>query len=582
MKPWTETDADETTTTGPDLRALFVRGVARSWPWIVILAAIGASAGLVAGVVQHDSFSSKGKLLLRVGARESITSESIAVGDENERATAPTMIDEVQMLSDEAIFERVVRRIGPQAVLDPAAPVPLTDPVLVGGAAKEAAREARIEQAEDPLSRLKRNVFAFVQDGVREVKRRWLAKEHACPGKECEDCIRLATRELVENTKLGSEPGSNVITVETTSTSPAKAQAMVMALADAFVERHHEQFSVLALVDTERAKVEQAKQARDEAANAYVQHVDQSNYAELEPRVPILQTEVTAIEKELFDAKMRQKAIAKQRDRLAGRLDETPAAVVEVAAPAVMIPNEEFETQLMLRRELNTKKIELTQETLPIAERQRRAQALDAQIAEVDRKLKTIPKTIAQNAELRERENTGHVTLSTRVEDLDLEDQELAVKVEALQGRLDEKSNELRDVRRQVLVETTKRKDLESVRDAHDASYKALLGRFSQLEALGNVDLSDEGNLRVLQAPTFDPEKIGPKRFSLLLKGLIAGLFVGLVLAMLRQRFVRRLMDPDTFERAQGMPVLGVVPDMPSLRRFARRQAWRKVVARWT
>jgi uncharacterized protein involved in exopolysaccharide biosynthesis len=246
LKPWTDTHSDaENEPAGPDLRMLFVRGIKRSWPWIAILAAIGASIGLTAGVLQSDAYVSKAKLLLRVGAREAITSESLAMEEEDQRATPPTMIDEVQMISDEAIFERVARRFGPQAILDPATPIPPSDPALVGGAAKDAAREARIEGAEDPLSRLRRRVFGFVQTTWREARYRWLAKEHACPGKECEDCIRIATKTLVENTKIENEQGSNVITVENTSTSPAKAQAIVQALADAFIDRHHHQFCLL-------------------------------------------------------------------------------------------------------------------------------------------------------------------------------------------------------------------------------------------------------------------------------------------------------------------------------------------------
>jgi hypothetical protein len=249
-------------------------------------------------------------------------------------------------------------------------------------------------------------------------------------------------------------------------------------------------------------------------------------------------------------------------------LDDVPAEV-EVSGPVVMIPNEEYETQLMLKRSLLGQRTSLPIDGLSIEETHRRERLIDAQIENVDEKLRQMPKTVAQNVEMRE--NLGHSTLSTRVEDLDLEQQELNVKIDLLQDRLTQKQAQVHELRKDVLLEALSRKDLESARDAAESRYKQLLARFSVLEALGSIELHEDPNLRVLQAPTLDPEKVGPKRLSLLLKGLFAGLLAGLAFAMVRQRFDPTLSYPEAFERTSGVRVLGVVPDLPSLRRLSAR-----------
>jgi hypothetical protein len=52
-----------------------------------------------------------------VGAREQMSSESLFGPDEGQRATAPTMVDELQMLADVGVYEQVARKIGPQEIL---------------------------------------------------------------------------------------------------------------------------------------------------------------------------------------------------------------------------------------------------------------------------------------------------------------------------------------------------------------------------------------------------------------------------------------------------------------------------------
>ncbi|HVS18158.1 MAG TPA: hypothetical protein VMT18_06120, partial [Planctomycetota bacterium] len=131
----------------------------------------------------------------------------------------------------------------------------------------------------------------------------------------------------------------------------------------------------------------------------------------------------------------------------------------------------------------------------------------------------------------------------------------------------------LSDIQKQLLTATMLRDDLASARDSQEARYVRQVDHLAFLEALENVDADGQGNLRVLQEPTLEQEKIGPERVSLLLKGLLVGLGAAVALALMRQRFERRLRHPDSYELACGEPVLGVVPHLSSLRRQTRRAA---------
>lgn len=515
-------------------------GVRRSWLLISALVLLGAASGIALGVLRPNVYTSNAKLLLRVGAREQITSESLIGLERDPRAAPPSMLDELQMLQDAAIYERVVRELGPRVLLQPADP-----------------------RRDDPADA---SLLLRAWHSLQALSLRAFSPPHDCATPDCALCTNLALKALRLGTKVESEPGSNVIRLTTTSSSPEQARAIARALADAFIERHRQQFSLQGLVEASRAKLEQAKTDREAAASAYVEHLDRYGVAALGSEIPGLQTELRAIESSLFAARVRRSAVARQLDVLAGRQVETVPAP-ELAGPLVMIPNEAYETQLLLQRQLLTSKQALLLENLPKVEAQRRMQIVDAQLASVGQELARTPKAIAQHAAARI--PVDDIAASTRVEDLELDAQSLAVEIELSTARVETLQADLQRMRRDVLVATLQRDDLAAARQAQESRYAHLLERFSALEALGSIELDQDPNLRLLQTPTLEPDKLGPKRFSLLLRGVLAGLAIGLALATLRQYLDRTLRDPDAVERELGAPPLAVVPDLASLRRLS-------------
>ena len=519
---------------GPDLRALLGRGLSRSLGWVVGLTVVGAVAGLWVGITQPNLYVSTTKLLLRVGARELVSSESMIGSDEEPRLTGPTMADEMQMLSDSAIFERVARNIGPQEILGPADP-------------------SRDDSDSTPLLVSLMHGFQKGLFGVQTL-------DHACTGDTCWSCLRQATKELQANTSITNELGSNVIVVNVVSTSPDKARVIAQGLADAFIERHREQFSIQSLVERNRGKVEQAKEDRDAAASAYVEHVNRTAATELDTLSPAYVTELSALEKELFDARLQLEQVRRKRASLTDRALEEPAPVLP-SGPQIMVPNQEYESRFELKRSLTNQRLALAASDLA------GAQELDRRIDDLDRLLAKLPKTVAMSADQRQ---TVEEPVSAGRAELEIEEKALEVKVQMLDARYSEKKQTADEIRQRGLLSDLKLKDLASARDNAESRYRQMQGRFSVLEALSAIDINEDANLRVMQAPTSDRDKVGPKRVSLLLKGLIAGLLLGAVIAVMRQQLDTRLRYPDLFEKSYGLPVLGVVPQLSALRRLPR------------
>lgn len=518
------------------------RAVVRSFPWVVVLTVLGASAGVIVGLLQPNRYESNAKLVLRVGAREQISSEALLDLDQRQRSPGPTLLDELHMLSDMAIFEAVARELGPSSLL--LSP----DPARADG------------PKTPPLVRLVHRLQGLLLRGAAKTPAEL----------DGQDELLLATRLLQEDSRVSNEPGSSVILVSHTSGSPERARTVVQALVQAFIERHRAQYSIGSLLERSRIQVAEIKRARDAAAEAYIEQMSRSGISEYESQVPRLELELRSLESELFAARVRNEEVLKLREALTKRLQGIPAEI-EIRRPTVMIPNEDYETQLVLKRTLLASRQEMLVKERPSEETRRREKEFDNQIAKLEQKLAGMPKAIPQGLELQE--NLGHSAMEARIVELDVEHEALPAKIELLESRLRLTQAGLSEIQKNLLTATMLRKDLASARDAEEARYTRQVDHLAFLEALEDVDADGQGNLRVLQQATLEHEKVGPERVSLLLKGLFVGLFAGLALALLRQRFDRRLRYPDTFELARGVPVLGVVPQLRSLRRQMRRAA---------
>jgi capsular exopolysaccharide synthesis family protein len=102
----------------------------------------------------------------------------------------------------------------------------------------------------------------------------------------------------------------------------------------------------------------------------------------------------------------------------------------------------------------------------------------------------------------------------------------------------------------------------------YDASFQA----YQQLEQLETTLLTNSG-IRVAEyAPPPDkPDQ--DKRVKVQAAGMVGGLFLGMLLALLVDKFDKRLRDPRDVEPLLGAPLLGTIPKINELKRIKGEQA---------
>ncbi len=520
-----------------DLREVLLFGLARSRGLVLLLIGIGTALGLVYAASKPNTYTSRAKLLLRIGDREQLTSEAIVGSGEVRRESRPTMQDEMHLLSDEDIYRSVALEIGPEVILQPPDPSARDD-----------------ENTPWPV----RSLHSL---------QKWLLGDGALgDAGSNEEVMRLATKVLIQDTVVIPERDSNVITVYHTAGSPERAQEVADALVRAFVERHRNQFSIDRLLAPSRDRLETAKNEFEAARSAYFDHVELCGIVDLEVQGPSLLSEIEELENQLFTARVRRDEIAGELEVLRGRLEKLEPEI-ETIVRAVSEANEEYETQIQLKRTLLEAKRRLPFEGLSRDEQRRRGEQYDEEIAAVDEALEGIPRRIEIEPERTERDpNPDYVDLARTIAALEVEDLSLGTRIGKLEDRSTAKQQRLGQMRQCESIHEY----LTSVSTEEEEEFQELNHRFRKLEALGAVDIENEGNLQVLLPPTYDEEKDGPKRAKTVIMGLLAGCLAGLLVAAARQLLDPHLRYPGAVERALGVRTLPESPQAPILKRLDR------------
>ena len=527
----------EDSTSRIDIKEVLLYGLARSRGWVLVLVGIGTALGLIYAASKPNTYTSRAKLLLRIGDREQMTSEAMVGAGDVRRESQPTMQDELHLLSDVEIFRRVAREMGPELILHPP----------------------------DPSARDDKDTPWPVRSLHKLQK--WLLGEGAlADGGTDEELLTLATKVLINDTVVIPERDSNVISVYHTAGSPERAREVADSLVRAFVERHRDQFSIERLLAPSRERLDDAKNGFEQARSAYFDHVELCGFVDMDTQGPALLGEIEDLETQLFAARVRREEVAGELGVLRTRLGKTPAELEQVTR-AVYGDNEEYESQLQLQRDLQESKGRLAFANLSREEQRRLSEQYDTEIAEVGARLKLLPRRVVVEPELVEHvPNPDHVELVKKISLLEVEDLSLGTRISKLEDRGVAKQERLAQLRQCESIHEY----LIGVSSEQEDEFQELNHRFRKLEALGAVDIESEGNLQVLLPPTYDEEKDGPKRAKTVIMGLLAGLFAGILVAATRQLLDPHLRYPGAAERALGVRTLAVIPEIPILRRLDR------------
>lgn len=450
---------------GPDILQFTRHALKRSRKWILPIVVLGTLVGLYVALSKSNVYTSESKLLLRTGSRERLTVESIVSPTTDDGSANPTLQAEVQMLLDEAIYEKVARAFGPSDLLR------ASDPTRDDGPDTSAPIRA--------LHQLQKWVQGGGDPG------------HTCTPGGCQSCISDAVEVMRQSVRLEADSDSNVIRVYVSADSPEKARRLNQSLVEAYLERHANQFSVEPILEKNRPKLEAAQMRRDAAVRQYFDHVQECGIVDLETQRRVMIEGTAATEAALALATLRHDEIRAERDALQTRMNAISS------------------------------QIDLVRERAP---------------------------------------NPKYIEMKNRVEDLDVESasndarmQRLTTELAGMKARLDG----LRECER---IHAT----LGATRDLEEARWRELQQRFSMLSDLGQLDVAAGTNLLVLQEPTLNFKKDGPKRAKLIVAAFAFSALVAVWLALMREFFDRRLRNGPMVERQLGVRVLGTIPEYSS------------------
>mgnify|MGYP002629937184 CR=1 FL=1 len=572
--------------TGEHPGKVLLHAVARYPMTIVMVAGLCATVALVRAFSEPNSYKSVGMLLLRMGAREQHSAESLMdpslQGDVRTFATE----DELLMLSDPSLQERVVKAVGVERILRPYDPS---------------------GDREEP----------FVLRKLHEFQSWWMLSQSGSefnPDAMQSSAALEAAIEIVANgTHIDAEPRGNTIVVEVTVHDTQLAQLIAKSYMNVCQERHREFYETENSFSFVSERLREANEAANSARAALLARQEEDGIYNLATRQQARGDEIRQLEAQNNQDKIRLYSIEKQlvvtEEQLKGAqrwisppyentsLELPPKPGTEepkevespenaMPLPGTTIkkdPRQVFAILTVLtadRRELTNKLSDLGRiyvKTSPqyIAE----AAPLQQKLSELDEQIQIASSTgitevnpaganiifepAGPNMEL----NPDFTALSTKSLDFTREKQALLASMDA------------RDkVLKQNYLELAKLKTLEGehgrlARAAERAEQRAsnMETAHSQSQTLQMID-SDEriSSLLVTQEPFLPTDKEGPNRVKSTLFGLIGGLVAGLALALIRQVSDSRLRYSAQVENALGLPVLGVIPEERSWRRVGR------------
>ena len=201
---------------------------------------------------------------------------------------------------------------------------------------------------------------------------------------------------------------------------------------------------------------------------------------------------------------------------------------------------------------------------LPFEERDRQLDKLDGQIAAINKRLDRLPESLVVEPERREMiPNPAYDEIQRKLDEIQIENRRLAVMIEHREQAIETKRGQLDQVVQCEGPHIFFEMEIEDAKRGYDQLDELA----AKIEALNKLDVEGEANLTVLQEPILPVGKQGPRRSKLLLQGLGVGMAIGVTLALARQFLDGHVRYPETIERALGIPVLAVVPELSKLRR---------------
>jgi uncharacterized protein involved in exopolysaccharide biosynthesis len=522
-----------------DLRSL-AQGLARSARWVIVLTLLGGLVGLGSALMRPNTYVSVGKIEVRLGIRERRTPESSLNPQGDTPVRLPGIGDELELLYNPELYQRVARQIGPERLLasyDPKA-----------GDGPHTARPMRWMHA---------------------VQSWWFARNS--PELSPEQALLEAAALAASSIEVVALGGTSYLLISSTASTPKIAQLLTQAYVSTARQWHREVYSTrgdLPFV------TDQLKRYEDEsvvAEQALSEHHEKCGFYDLEAQKSSL---VVALEEHRTRIQEYTIALFEIEEELVfveRELEGTPTTIEKLIPPSVKV-NPEYQASLDQLRTLTSERAGLGLVYTEGSELfQRKAEQLGREVRRVEERLGETPNFIEYGTATREESvNPRHEELTIRSIELRRE-RETRTRTVALWRDSEEQQN----VRlRAALKCAPTHRDLAQSTQRAKTRVNQLSAALERTQAIALLDRQEEmDSLRIALSGDLPLQKEGPQRGRFLLLGLAGGVAAGLFLAALRFLMDTRLHDPEALRREAGVNLIGVVPDRRGARMRTRRHA---------
>lgn len=568
-------EEDSTATVNPV--SLVLHGVARAPFTIVALTILGAVAAFATAFSAPNMYASVGMILVRMGAREAQTPESAIDPSIEVRGTTAATADELLLLKDPSLSERVVELVGARRILaqiDPRHQDSGSTPVHIRWAHELQARllglpgEGSVPQTveDQPPSRL---------------------------------MISAAVERVSRGTTITIQRGSNTIMVEAVHGDPAVAQRIAATYIDVFQDRHREFYGTGSRFTFVAERLREANERYQAAQQVMIERKEADGIYDLSSKLEQLtldlqewegldredRVQISSLDRqiEVTDRQLVEKATG-PTDSLPSSPEESTEDEPTSTADVDTQPHSTAQDSSTLLRQLSTATTRLEALTDEYATTSAYYQSESRKLGEKINSLKAQIE-LAGAAERARFARSGVEPVSGAPVSMPAD----PVLTELVSRQLDLiRQREAVEAVRSARFEIAKTQRVEFDRlltleadyerlgqDVKESGARAaqLEQAFSQFQTLQMIDTDERmANLMITQQPYLPTAKAGPDRTKILLGGPLAGLALGIGLAVLRQLLDRRVRYPKETEQTLGLAVLAVTPDVRHWRRGAGAQ----------
>lgn len=520
--------------------------------WIIAATLVaGGAVGLFLGMMQPNTYRSTGKLMLRWGARETATPESVMEGTRATSGEPRDMINtELHLLRAPGVYEDVARKLTPKVVFSAYDPFANDD-----------------ESTPKHIQLFHQAQSWWFDSGANRTA---VATGHALD--ECGRCVAMAAEALQHRIFLQGEYNSSVLTVSYSAHDSLLAKQVVDAFLDAAEQRHRSFYDTGVNLEIATERLEAARTAKTIADKEFSEYRGLCGFIEYDKERTQLLTDRSELQQQLSESNSRLAECLSSRAMYSDRLaTEKPAIEKEVLPQPVPNPQIKELTDRQWKLEDDLVALDKRPEGTTVA-RDLEREMLQAKLDRVVAELEAEPPMLQLPPVKQWVDNEYYVGYRNNLDALDQEIIELETKIAHLEEQLEQKRSRIEEANSCGTQYVTYESNASKAAQDYEAQEK----NHQEAQRMHDLDKLELSNLRRIQDGTLTRVKEGPRRAKLLVVGLMLGFMGGAALGFLRHLMDKRVHSPHDVQRLLGLQVVGILPRKPlprDLRRAMRRAA---------